>query len=297
MRVLHSRVNGNQKLHTFWRDVAVGTDVLAVMPSGRFGWDSGRYAPCVPPETRREAAGPADLALNILLSAIGHKLPCAESPLRGQDRRSGRMSPGNGSKPTMSKVTRGFKLRVKRLSKGKRKLCVPLQVGGLRTKFSNHPVCSKNGQVDVDNETITINAGFVTDYSSIPTVFSWFVSWSRVDVAGVVHDFLYRQPGFPRKKADDIWEEIAREGPHGATGFQAITCWLMLRSFGGLSIKPRRWRTIVVWETPVAVIWGLLILKLLDTLLHGLWELFVHCITAGSYFLLSLSHALRLAFW
>ena len=85
--------------------------------------------------------------------------------------------------------------------------------------------------------TVFVATEFVTDYSSIPTKLHGFVRWSKVDIAGVVHDFLYRNTDCPRIEADAIWRELARSGVHCASWFQAWVAWVMLCGFGGWS-KP-----------------------------------------------------------
>ena len=91
--------------------------------------------------------------------------------------------------------------------------------------------------VEVDGETITVPEGFVTDYSSVPQAFAWLVRWSRVDVAGVVHDYLYRVGGVTRKEADLIWRKVAKAGDHSANRVQAWLGWAGLRIGAG-----RIWR-------------------------------------------------------
>lgn len=116
-------------------------------------------------------------------------------------------------------------LRTERLGDGTRKLLCPLDV--------------KVPSIDKDDspEAITVTAGFVTDFSSIPTIFQWFVRWSKVDVAGVVHDWLYAQGYVTRARADEIWRLVAVSGEHRANLLQAYVCWLFLRLCGG-----RAWR-------------------------------------------------------
>ena len=72
----------------------------------------------------------------------------------------------------------------------------------------------------------------MTDFSSIPTLFQWVVHWSKVDVAGVVHDYLYDRGTLSRWQADRVWFEVARSGDHRANCVQASACWLALRLFG-----------------------------------------------------------------
>ena len=81
-------------------------------------------------------------------------------------------------------------------------------------------------------EPIRVKKDFVTDYSSIPTLLSWVVRWSRVDIAGVVHDCLYRYGQMPRKDADKVWWLVALSGKNRANRMQAGLCWLALRGFG-----------------------------------------------------------------
>ena len=83
---------------------------------------------------------------------------------------------------------------------------------------------------------ITVHKDFVTDFSSLPPGLRWTMHWSRVDVAGVVHDWLYYQnvktPGMTRLKADWIWCDIAVNGNRHANLIQAAAGWLGLRIYG-----------------------------------------------------------------
>lgn len=112
-------------------------------------------------------------------------------------------------------------LRTERLSDGRRRL-----LGSLEVKV---PSIDKDGSP----ESITVADGFVTDFSSIPTIFQWVVRWSKVDVAGVVHDWLYAQGTGTRARADEIWRIVALSGEHRANRLQAYVCWLCLRLCGG----------------------------------------------------------------
>ncbi len=107
----------------------------------------------------------------------------------------------------------GGALQTERRPDGKRKLLRPLVV-------------------DIGSSKLTIHQGFVTDFSSIPTLFQWVVHWSKVDVAGVVHDHLYNRGTPSRWRADWVWFEVARSGDHRADCVQAFLCWLALRLFG-----------------------------------------------------------------
>ena len=116
-------------------------------------------------------------------------------------------------------------LRVERLLDGRRKLLRPLKVDVGPTA---------NGQ-DIQ----TVPEGFSMDYSSLPWGLRWLVKWDRVDIAGVVHDHLYRTAGSftwrSRWEADLVWFRLARSGGHRANWLQAAlgfaglylgACWV-----------------------------------------------------------------------
>lgn len=86
--------------------------------------------------------------------------------------------------------------------------------------------------VQVADDRITVPSGTETDFSSIPWFGRILVRWSRVDVAGVVHDWLYQTGTTTRSHADDIWRLVAIAGGHRANAFQAWTAWLGLRVGG-----------------------------------------------------------------
>ena len=116
-------------------------------------------------------------------------------------------------------------LKTERLRDGKRKLLARLRrdipLGGDRMI------------------SIHVPASFKTDFSSIPQCFAWIVRWSKVDVAGVVHDYMYslasdETRSFNRAEADEAWRAVALRGDHSANRVQARLCWLALRLFGWL---------------------------------------------------------------
>ncbi len=80
-------------------------------------------------------------------------------------------------------------------------------------------------------QEFVIPAGFITDYSSIPAFARIVVRWSKVDVAGVVHDYLYANQFLSRKDSDKIWYIIAISG-NGANRVQAKLCYWGLRVGG-----------------------------------------------------------------
>lgn len=112
------------------------------------------------------------------------------------------------------KILKGS-LQTERLSNGRRKLLreFVVEVGGK--------------EYHIPAET------FTTDYSSIPWFGRFLVRWSKVDIAGVVHDFLYQNGIETRKYSDDVWRLVALAGEHHANRVQAYLCWLALRIGAG----------------------------------------------------------------
>ena len=103
-------------------------------------------------------------------------------------------------------------LQTERLSNGKRVLLRPLKV-----KLE-------------DGTIYTVPEGFVTDFSSVPALARPLICWSKVDIAGVVHDYLYwcRHADVTRRHADAVWRELAGAGTHSLS---TPTKWL---AWGGL---------------------------------------------------------------
>lgn len=119
-------------------------------------------------------------------------------------------------------------LCVKRLSDGRRQLVRDLLVD-----------VSRNAD---GKDVVTIPKGFVTDYSTLPWGTRWLVHWSRVDVAGVVHDYLYRcgdkvPEHYTKAEADTIWRWIALAGDRRAWRYQGWLAWLALRLFGWCAFR------------------------------------------------------------
>ena len=127
-------------------------------------------------------------------------------------------------------------LRVERQPNGDRKLLNDLGVL-VDTRFTGKVnVSPGTGSLQCQGKAgtkITVYYTFISDYSSIPTPFQWVVHWSKVDIAGVIHDFLYRNTDCSRTEADRVWWKLARAGGHRADPLQAWLCWLMLWLVGG----------------------------------------------------------------
>jgi len=121
-------------------------------------------------------------------------------------------------------------MKVERLPTGRRRLIEPLvydlEVHLEESLFKAAAVMSNGvhpsqyyewGVFDVlDEESklrswVKVPAGFETDYSSIPWWARIAYNWRSVDMAGVVHDFLY-SVGYPRKAADAVWYLLVQTG-------------------------------------------------------------------------------------
>ncbi len=94
--------------------------------------------------------------------------------------------------------------------------------------------------VEIEGDRITIPANTVTDFSSIPWYGRILVRWSKVDIAGVVHDWYYQTGFTSRAQADAIWRILAMAGTHHANAIQAWIGWLALRVGGWIAWRRYR---------------------------------------------------------
>ena len=63
------------------------------------------------------------------------------------------------------------------------------------------------GSIDSD-EVISVPIGFITDFASIPRIFwSVFPPYGKYGKAAVIHDYIYRNGLYKRKKCDGIFLE------------------------------------------------------------------------------------------
>jgi hypothetical protein len=97
----------------------------------------------------------------------------------------------------------------------------------------------------VAGELFTVPKGTETDFSSIPWFGRLLVRWSKVDIAGVVHDWLYQTGSITRARADTIWRLVALAGEQNANAFQAWAAWLGLRLGGWIVWNRYRQRDAV----------------------------------------------------
>ncbi len=128
----------------------------------------------------------------------------------------------------MSRVIGGA-LQTERTASGRRKL--------LRALVVRTGPCG--------GHTVTVPQGFNTDFSSIPWFARFVVDWSKVDVAGVVHDYLYTVAGSDkygcnRASIDMVWYRIAVSGQRRANLLQAAVCWFFIRLFGWASYRKKQ---------------------------------------------------------
>lgn len=123
-------------------------------------------------------------------------------------RSRGAPEPFGRLKLEMHSKIRDFPLKTQRLPSGDRQLIAGLIVDVTTTL----PIAVNvtDGHVGATGAvtSIIIFPGFETNFSSIPTPLHWVVGWSRVDIAGVVHDFLYGKTDCPRATADAVWWEL-----------------------------------------------------------------------------------------
>ena len=89
--------------------------------------------------------------------------------------------------------------------------------------------------VEVEDEEVTVPEDTTTDFSTIPWFGRILVRWSKVDIAGVVHDFLYQSGTKSRAEADRIWRLVAVAGEHHANALQAYVGWFFLRLVGWIA--------------------------------------------------------------
>jgi hypothetical protein len=89
-------------------------------------------------------------------------------------------------------------------------------------------------KIRVDADVIKVPEGFVTDFSSWPR-FLPGPNFSKIDVAGVVHDALFRWGRIGESKdsrkvgyveANQIWFKVARAGGHDDARASWLGAWV-----------------------------------------------------------------------
>jgi hypothetical protein len=85
-----------------------------------------------------------------------------------------------------------------------------------------------------DGRTITVPAGFVTDFASIPRpIWTVLPKWEKYGPAAVVHDYLYWSQDVPRAQADRYFREAMADSHVRSLKRRAI--YGAVRLFGTLS--------------------------------------------------------------
>lgn len=105
-----------------------------------------------------------------------------------------------------------------------------------------------------DGEVITVPIGFTTDGASIPNLPKKLTGWKPFEGpqrwAGIVHDWLYYQDGYDRKRADEIFRDILRA--EGATGFRTTAMYRAVRLFSRRAYQKNQERDVEdrIWGNP-----------------------------------------------
>ena len=104
------------------------------------------------------------------------------------------------------------------------------------TRLSDgHRQLNRDYQLEIDDIRYRLKKGFVTDFSSYPWYARLIVRFSKVDIAGVIHDWLYCRGEMSRAEADEIWRQVAMAGTSHANPIQAWLSLLGLRIGGWVS--------------------------------------------------------------
>lgn len=81
-------------------------------------------------------------------------------------------------------------------------------------------------------KTITVPAGFITDFASVPRLpVAYLLAGGEADEAAVVHDYLYHSHDVPRPDADAVFEEAMAIS--GQPWWRRKLMWAGVRLFGG----------------------------------------------------------------
>ena len=94
----------------------------------------------------------------------------------------------------------------------------------------------------IEEYSIRVPKGFVTDYASIPRIFRAIIlPYGKHSGASVVHDYLYSKDcdlDIERKKADKIFLEILKE--EGVNPILARLMYIAVRVFGKIRYKIKK---------------------------------------------------------
>lgn len=93
-------------------------------------------------------------------------------------------------------------------------------------------------------QTITVPAGFLTDFASVPRLpFAYWLFGNIAQEAAVIHDALYSGIyNVTRKQADEVFSEASKA--MDVSAFQRGAMWLGVRIFGASRYTEYRPETI-----------------------------------------------------
>jgi hypothetical protein len=81
-------------------------------------------------------------------------------------------------------------------------------------------------------QTITVPAGFETDFASVPRLpLAYLIGGGEANEAAVVHDFLYVSKQTSKEVADNVFLEAMEES--GVSWWRRKMMWAAVSAFGG----------------------------------------------------------------
>ena len=103
------------------------------------------------------------------------------------------------------------------------------------------------------NRIITVPAGFVTDFASVPRLpFAYLVAGGRGKMASVIHDYFYQTHTCrDRKSADRVFLEAMKESGVGIFPRGTMYSAVRLAGFSAWNSGPSRYKTLQRLLLPV----------------------------------------------
>lgn len=98
-------------------------------------------------------------------------------------------------------------------------------------------------EIELDGyKPIVVPVGFITDFSSVPRILSWFIAPNDRGFAeaGIVHDWLYRHGPYSQANADLIFRELLIKW--GAPPRRAWLAYFSLRVFGWRNFTTKNYK-------------------------------------------------------
>jgi hypothetical protein len=125
----------------------------------------------------------------------------------------------------------------------------PLPDGRLWELLKGFGYYTGNG---ADDFLITVPAGFLTDFASVPRALWWLLPpWGKYGKAAVIHDYLYKTKPWSRRRCDSIFLEgmkvlgvswATRTTMYAAVRAGGWLAWNKTKAAPGCSgITPRIW--------------------------------------------------------